>query len=152
MNLPIDYYILLQDGFQEKSELSSEERFVKTNYVYMDNVPLLQKKKTYFKSSQSVKTILFEDIYRCSDRTQAEEILDDHYAEEELIRHLQDRYGLIEDSFWLNYDYDKILNRVGMGAMNQASKEIGLVKKDHDAELESLLVEGNKKVKESALA
>ena len=138
--MPIDYYILLQDGYREKSKQTNEERFIKTNYVYMENVPLLQKKETYFKSSKSVKTILFEDIYRCTDRTQAEEILSDQYAEEELTRHLQDRYGLIEDSFFLNYDFDKILNRVGMGSMSKDTG--GLVKKDVDAELQALLEGG----------
>ena len=51
VNLPIDYYILLQDGYKEKSLQTPEERFVKTNYIYMNHVPLLQKKKTHFRSS-----------------------------------------------------------------------------------------------------
>jgi len=54
----------------------------------MQNVPLLSKKKTFYTKSEPVKTILYEDIYRCVDRNEAEQILQDCYAEEELIRHL----------------------------------------------------------------
>ena len=79
----------------------------------MTNLPLLSKKKTFFSKTEPVKTILFEDIYRCVDRNEAESLLFDPYAEEELIRHLQDRYGLIDDSFFINYDVDRILTKVG---------------------------------------
>jgi len=54
----------------------------------MQNVPLLSKKKTFFKSKEPIKTILFEDIYRCVDRREAEQILTDPFAEDELIKHL----------------------------------------------------------------
>jgi len=40
-------------------------------------------------------------------------LLVDPYAEEELIRHLQERYGLIDDLFYMNYDVDRILTKVG---------------------------------------
>ena len=40
-------------------------------------------------------------------------MLQDPYAEEELIRHLQDRYGLIDDMFFINYDIENILARIG---------------------------------------
>ncbi len=54
----------------------------------MQNVPLLSKKKTFYTKNEPVRTILFEDIYRCVDRREAEQLLQDTYAEEELIRHL----------------------------------------------------------------
>jgi hypothetical protein len=76
-------------------------------------VPMLSKKKTFFSKTEPVKTILFEDIYRCVDRKEAEMLLIDPYAEEELIRHLQERYGLIDDFFFINYDVEKILAKVG---------------------------------------
>ena len=82
VNLPIDYYILFQNGYQ-----NAQKDFDKTNFVYMQNVPLLSKKKTFYTKNEPVKTILFEDIYRCVDRKEAEQILLDAYAEEELIRH-----------------------------------------------------------------
>jgi len=56
---------------------------------------------------------LFEDVYRCVDRKEAEIMLQDPYAEEELIRHLQDRYGLIDDMFFINYEIENILARIG---------------------------------------
>jgi hypothetical protein len=59
--------------------------------------------QTYFKGSDPVKTVLFEDVYKCKDRLEAERLLDDDTAETELIRHLQERYGQIEDLFMLNY-------------------------------------------------
>ncbi len=74
---------------------------------------MLSKKKTFFSKTEPVKTILFEDIYRCVDRKEAEMLLIDPYAEEELIRHLQERYGLIDDFFFINYDVEKILAKVG---------------------------------------
>jgi len=79
----------------------------------MQNVPLLTKNKTYFKNSHQVRTILYEDIYKCSDRLDAEEILANDFAEEEMIKHLGSRYGEIEDAFFINYDFEKILQRVG---------------------------------------
>lgn len=79
----------------------------------MQNVPLLSKKKTFFTKNEPVKAVLFEDIYRCVDKREAEQILQDTYAEEELIRHLQERYGLIDDFFFINYETDGILQRVG---------------------------------------
>jgi len=45
----------------------------------------LSKKKTFFSKSEPVKTVLYEDIFRCVDRNEAETLLLDSYAEEELI-------------------------------------------------------------------
>lgn len=44
--LPIDYYILLQDGFQDKPFNESAE---KSNYLFYTNLPLLAKKRSYLK-------------------------------------------------------------------------------------------------------
>ena len=110
-SLPIDYYILLQEGYQ----LTTPE-FKLTNYIMMKNVPLLSKKKSFFKPKQDlVKTILMEDIYRCVDRREAESFLSDTYAEEELVRHLQDRYGLIDESFLINYNIEKLMQKIKDG-------------------------------------
>lgn len=66
--LPIDYYILLQENFEHKSEIS------KTNYVMFHDMPLLQKKRTYF-DSNIVKNVTYEDIYRCIEKEEAESLL-----------------------------------------------------------------------------
>ena len=42
--------------------------------------------------------------------------MDDKYAEQEMTRHLSDRYGEIKDLFFINYDVEKILTKIGMGA------------------------------------
>ena len=77
-HLPIDYYILLQQGFDERSE--EEDNFGRTNYMYVENIPLLSKKKTYFKKSSPIKTITMEDVYKCSSRFEGEQLLEDPYA------------------------------------------------------------------------
>ena len=56
-----------------------------------------------------------EDIYRCVDRREAESFLSDTYAEEELVRHLQDRYGLIDESFLINYNIEKLMQKIKDG-------------------------------------
>jgi hypothetical protein len=57
----------------------------------------LLKKKKFIKEKDPVTTILMEHLYRCIDRREAEQILNDPYAEDELIRHLEERYGAIDD-------------------------------------------------------
>ena len=59
-----------------------------------------------------MKTVLFEDVYKCKDRLEGEKLLDDPTAETELIRHLQDRYGQIEDFFFVNYMKQPMLNNM----------------------------------------
>jgi hypothetical protein len=89
----------------------------------MQNVPLLSKKKTFYTKNEPVRTILYEDIYRCVDRREAEQLLQDPYAEEELIRHLQERYGLIDDCFFINYETDAILQKVGDNSSARIGKD-----------------------------
>jgi hypothetical protein len=67
-HLPIDYYILLQIGYDKVVQTA----FKYTNYIFLTNFPLLQRKKTYFKNSDPVKTVLFEDVYRCTERTEGQ--------------------------------------------------------------------------------
>jgi hypothetical protein len=94
VSLPIDYYILLQDGFDRP-----KRTFDTTNYVYVRNLPILSKKKTFFKTKKKelIKTIYREDLLRCVDRREAESLLMDPFAEETLVEHLQSRYGTIEE-------------------------------------------------------
>ena len=105
-HLPIDYYILLQQGYNDKSR---ESTFEPSTYIYCDNIPLLGKKKTYFKKSSPIRTIMLEDVYKCSSRYDAERLLDDPYAVDEMIRHLGERYGEIDEQFFVNYDVEAIL-------------------------------------------
>ena len=115
-HLPIDYYILLQEGYDDKSKTENADGFpaATTNYLYVENIPLLSEQKTYFKKTSPIRTILLEDIYKCSNRFEAERLLEDPYAVEEMIRHLSSRYGEIEEQFFVNYPIDAIMNRMGM--------------------------------------
>jgi hypothetical protein len=78
-----------------------------------------------------VKTILYEDIYRCVDRGEAEAMLQDAYAEDEMIRHLGERYGEIEDLLFVNYNIDHLLTKVG--------QQKTTVKKDEFSQFESMM-------------
>jgi hypothetical protein len=64
--LPIDYYILLQSGYQRPRFKGLGE---KTNMVMFKDLPVLHKKSTFYnKNTSVVKTITFEDVYRCLDK------------------------------------------------------------------------------------
>ena len=66
-----------------------------------------------------------EDIYRCVDRREAEALLSDTYAEDELVRLLSDRYGAVEESFLINYDIEHVLRRSGaITSKNTVQKDI----------------------------
>ena len=47
---------------------------------------------------------MLEDIYQCSNRFEASNLLEDSYAVEEMMRHLSELYGEIDDHFFVNYD------------------------------------------------
>ena len=131
-HLPIDYYILLQEGYNDRSRDSSS--FEPSQYIYCDNIPLLHlKKTTYFKKSSPVRTIALEDVYKCSSRYEAEQLLEDPYAVTEMIRHLSERYGEIEEQFFVNYDVEGILARVGMAPRDG---ETLAIKSNIDKEME----------------
>jgi hypothetical protein len=82
--LPIDYYILLQEGFEEQKPP------LRSNHVFYTNLPLLIKKRSYIKEKTDIiKNITFEDIMRCLDKNEAEGLLCDSFAQDELIDHLE---------------------------------------------------------------
>ena len=104
-HLPIDYYILLQEGY-DKDRV--EER-VPTNYIYVENIPLLNKIKSTENKKEKVQTVLMKDLYKCATKFEANQILKDPYALEEMIKHLTKLYGEIEEDFYIDYDLDFIL-------------------------------------------
>jgi hypothetical protein len=76
------------------------------------NLPLLSKKRSYLKQSTDiVKNVTFEDIIRCLDKNEAETLLMDHFASDELKSHLTSMYGPLRDMFHINYKPQDILNR-----------------------------------------
>lgn len=117
--LPIDYYILLQEGYDEVREP------VKSNHVFYTNLPLLVKKRSYLKEKTDIiKNITFEDILRCLDKHEAEKILSDTFAQEELVDHLSKHYGSIKQLFHINYDPEEILTRFMNTTKNVGSDQI----------------------------
>ena len=114
--LPIDYYILLQEGFQKSPKPKP------SNHVFFMNLPLLVKKRSYLKqSTEIIKNVTFEDVMRCLDKNESEQLLNNQFAEEELTRHLTDKFGPIKDFFHINYDPTFIMNQVrktGRGVSN----------------------------------
>jgi len=97
--LPIDYYILLQEGYENKPFTLD-----KSNHMFYSNLPLLAKKRSYIKQSTDiVKNVAYEDVMRALDRTEAEGLLLDTFAEEELRDHLTSKFGPIRDMFHINY-------------------------------------------------
>ena len=105
-HLPIDYYILLQQGYNEPS---NTEQHPVTNFVYVENIPLLSRKKTYFRKTDPVSQVQLEDLYKCSNKLEAEQFLHDPYACDEMIRHLSERYGEVTQHFFVNYNKERIL-------------------------------------------
>ena len=76
------------------------------------NLPLLSKKRSYLKQSTDiVKNVTFEDIIRCLDKNEAESLLLDPFASDELKSHLTAMYGPLRDQFHINYKPQDILTR-----------------------------------------
>lgn len=64
---------------------------------------------------------MLEDVYKCSSRFDAERLLEDPYAVDEMIRHLGERYGEIDEQFFVNYDVEAILRQVGIAPRDAES-------------------------------
>eukprot|EP00352_Strombidinopsis_acuminata_P006984 CAMPEP_0176352828 /NCGR_PEP_ID=MMETSP0126-20121128/11344_1 /TAXON_ID=141414 ORGANISM="Strombidinopsis acuminatum, Strain SPMC142" /NCGR_SAMPLE_ID=MMETSP0126 /ASSEMBLY_ACC=CAM_ASM_000229 /LENGTH=77 /DNA_ID=CAMNT_0017704187 /DNA_START=1032 /DNA_END=1265 /DNA_ORIENTATION=+ len=60
-------------------------------------------------------TVLQGDIFRCIDRAEALNILNDPYAEEEMIRLLEAKYGPVKESFLFDYAPDSMISSAGVG-------------------------------------
>ena len=104
--LPIDYYILLQEGFEKTIEPE------KTNYVFYSNMPLLVKKRSYLKqSTEIIKNVTYEDVMKCLDKNEAESILLDPLAKDEVHTHIEKNFGKIQEIFFINYKTANILSR-----------------------------------------
>jgi hypothetical protein len=93
--------------------------------VFYTNLPLLVKKRSYIKQTTDIiKNITFEDIMRCLDKNEAENLLCDPFSQDELASHLTAQYGPIKDIFHINYSPQEILNRFMRGGKNVSTDEI----------------------------
>ena len=61
-----------------------------------------------------------------------------------MLDHLSERYGEIDESFFVNYDIEAIMNRVGMGARPNDGEFLAL-KSPIEFELEASLAQISKK-------
>jgi len=89
--LPIDYYILLQKGYKRKSKKSQGKAqgqtrsrsfkdfdWPRSNMIMFNNLPILYKKSTsYSKKKKIMKAAMYEDVYRCLEKGDAKEMLND---------------------------------------------------------------------------
>jgi len=87
--LPVDYYVLLQENFDTKTE------FVESNYVMFRNLPVITKNLTSFKGYPN-RHVTYEDLTRCTEFEEIESIVDGDLALNELRNQLQ-KYGTVED-------------------------------------------------------
>jgi hypothetical protein len=78
-----------------------------------------------------VKNISYEDIYRCNDMEEAESILMDDYAHEELSRLISKRYGKVQDIYFLNYKVNELVKKFSNVNLK--------IRKDFIEEFESLI-------------
>ena len=107
--LPLDYYILMQKGYREKKKVD----FKTTNSILVSNLPLLAKKNTYFKKTLNMKTIFYEDVYRCNSRSEAFELLSESEAEKAMTEHIESKFGSVAEFETFSYDMEAILNKLG---------------------------------------
>ena len=71
-----------------------------------------------------MKNITFEDIVRCLDKNEAESLLLDKFAADELKTHLTTMYGPLRDMFHINYRPQEILNRFIRSGRSVGTDEI----------------------------
>jgi hypothetical protein len=106
--LPVDYYILLQNGYKKAKSSGKPKR---TNMVMFNNLPVLNKKATFLnKSTSIVKAITYEDVHRCLEKKDAKQMLVDTHAEKELKRLLEEYYeGKVTKLEFINYNPERIV-------------------------------------------
>ena len=120
--LPIDYYILLQKGYDREKDdpskagpLSDSEllkSFPRTNLLMFRNLPIFSKKNTFYnKTSKFIKAVTFEDVYRCLEKSEAKKMLTDTTAEAELQKWLKEYFGgSVERVELINYDPERLVD------------------------------------------
>ena len=96
----------------------------KTNHIFYSNLPLLVKKRSYLKETDIVKNITYDDIRRCLDNNEAENLLLDPYAQDELKNHLQEKFGKIKEMFHINYKVNEIINSFNTKGRRVGTDEI----------------------------
>lgn len=124
--LPIDYYILLQGGYEKPKNkkvggpqdkqnrpMMMGTNLPRSNIILFNNLPVLHKKQTTFnKNNKIIKSIRYEDIMRSLDKDEAKDMLTDRYAENEMKRLLLKKFGgSITKLSFIGYRPDPIISR-----------------------------------------
>lgn len=125
--LPIDYYILLQDNFHKS-------KFEKTPYVLFSNLPLLNKRKSA-SGLNVVKPIAHIDLVNTNSKEEAGKILNDELASEELITHLEKRFGQVDNFFFINYKPNQIIQMYSKSIFNVKVNELEDFEKSLDKKI-----------------
>ena len=127
----------MQKGYKDKKKTD----FKTTNSILVSNLPLLAKKNTYFKKSLNMKTIFYEDVYRCNSRSEAFELLSGTEAEKAMTEHIESKFGSVAEFETFSYDIESILNRLGFTkTMGMAADETMIHEGDnYDQKIDSLL-------------
>ena len=102
--LPVDYYVLLQENFSTKTS------FVESNYVMFKQLPLITRNLTKFQK-YVYRQLIYEDISRCTEFKEIEEILNEEYALEELKQQLS-KYGEVEGVELFNFNKGEISSMI----------------------------------------
>ena len=109
--LPVDYYILLQNGYNKDKQKSKAIKQKRTNMVMFNNLPVLNKKATFLnKSTSIVRAVTYEDVHRCLEKKDAKQMLTDTHAEKELKRLLEEYYNAkVTKLEFINYNPERLV-------------------------------------------
>lgn len=114
--LPVDYYVLLQENFDTKTS------FVESNYVMFKQLPLITRNLTKFQK-YVYRQLIYEDISRCTEFKEIEEILNEEYAIEELKQQLN-RYGEVEGIELFNFNKKEISSMIARATPKPTKDEM----------------------------
>jgi hypothetical protein len=139
--LPIDYYILLQQGYKGKKFNFLKQR--RTNMVMFNNLPVLQQKSTFYNKNQKiVKALTYEDVNRALEKQEAKSMLESRLAEQEMQALIEKYYGgKVKRLEFINWDADKVVR--------QFHSPAGELSQDHLNEFQQIIDYGGKRQNKS---
>jgi hypothetical protein len=67
-------------------------------------MPLLVKKRSYLnQSTDIVKNVTYDDVVKCTDREEAEKLINDTFASDKFTEHIEKTFGKVKSLFHINY-------------------------------------------------
>mmetsp|Transcript_41745 Transcript_41745/g.48214 ORF Transcript_41745/g.48214 Transcript_41745/m.48214 type:complete len:487 (-) Transcript_41745:436-1896(-) len=119
--LPVDYYVLLQENFDSRT------KFEESNYVMFRNLPVIAKTAAKFRK-YACKHVTYEDISKCDDKDEIEQLLSEELALEELIHQLE-KYGPVEDAELINFNKDDVTEIISRATAKPTRDEMSSFEK-----------------------